>query len=304
MLRLLRRRRLAVAGLLWAIVALLAAPSASPPALAQGLPDWLSEDGAASLAVGIDVLVPPSLPSPFTGEPSIEASSGAYRLYWMVGGGAPTLLQISGVAGGSIPAYSKYDRNVELTQNATVSGFPAYHDLTPIYDLVYWDTGGVVYSVEVQNASSDALTIAGSLISLSVPEPEPGITASITSPDSIPSGGTGNVNVSVSGSATLTTDLGTFVESGSASIAVSGDVTAAWVAPNIDVETYATFQVVDDASGSILASTPTLVLPAASDEEEPPVDATEAPEDDAEETADVEWSIDCPPWHRPARRWT
>ena len=294
MLRLHRHRRLAVAGLLWALIALLAIPPISQTALAQGAPDWLSDDGAASLGVGIDVLVPPTLPAPFAGEPTIEASSGAYILYWFVGGGPPTFLQISGVAGGSIPDYSKYDRNVELTQNATVSGFPAYHDLTPIYDLVYWDTGGVVYSVEVQNASSDALTIAGSLVSLSVPEPEPGITALITSPDTIESGGTGNVNVRVSGNATLTADLGTFVDSGSTSVAVSGDVTTAWQAPGVDVETYATFQVIDEASGSILASTPTLILPSDT-ESESPAEATEPSEvATTDESPDVEWSIDCP----------
>lgn len=294
-----RRRRLAVAGLLWALVALLGQPLTSQSTSAQGVPDWLSEESAASLGVGIDVLVPPSLPAPFSGEPSIEASSGAYSLYWVVGGGAPTFLQITGVAGGFIPDYSKYDRNVELTQNATVAGYPAYHDLTPIYDLVYWDTGGVVYSVEVQNASSDALSIAGSLISLAVPEPEPGITASITSPDEIEAGGIGNVNVSVSGSATLTTDLGSFLDSGGSSVAVSGDATVAWQAPDVSEEIYATFQVIDDASGSIIASAPTLVIPADSGEDpslnEPESDATEVSSNDpTEEPAEIEWSLGCP----------
>ena len=278
-----------------ALVVLLGTSSTTRTVLAQGLPGWLSEESAASLGVGIDVLVPPSLPGPFSGEPSIQASSGAYSLYWLVGGDAPTFLQITGVAGGSIPDFSKYDRNVELTENATVGGFPAYHDLTPIYDLVYWDTGAAVYSVEVQNADSDALTIAGSLTSLSVPEPEPGITASVSSPDSVPSGGTGNVTVSVSGPATLTTDLGAFVDTGGTSVAVSGDMTVAWQAPQVGEETYATFQVVEVASGSIIASTPTLVLAPTSDEDdegidEPTVDATEEP---TEEPAAVEWSLDC-----------
>ena len=81
----------------------------------------------------------------------------------------------SGTAGGSIPAYSQYDRNVQLTQNASVLGYPAYHDLTPIYDLVYFAIGGVVYTVEVNNIGISSLDIANSLTYVDVPvyEPEP-----------------------------------------------------------------------------------------------------------------------------------
>ena len=98
--------------------------------------------------------MPFSIPGPFSGVPQITASGGYYSLYWFIGGGNPTLLQITGTAGGSIPAYSKYDRNVELVPNATVNGVTAYHDLTPIYDLIYWQIGNVVYSVETLLSAS------------------------------------------------------------------------------------------------------------------------------------------------------
>src|SRR5690349_23261604 len=81
----------------------------------QTLPDWMPPETAAQLDIGIDVLVPLSIPAPFSGVPQVSASSGYYSLYWFVGGGTPTLLQITGTAGGDIPAYSKYDRNVQLT---------------------------------------------------------------------------------------------------------------------------------------------------------------------------------------------
>ena len=70
----------------------------------QVLPDWMPEDSAAQLDVGLDVLVPFSIPGPFSGVPQITASGGYYSLYWFIGGGNPTLLQITGTAGGSIPA--------------------------------------------------------------------------------------------------------------------------------------------------------------------------------------------------------
>ncbi len=130
-------------------------------------PSWLSEGSAASLNIGVDVLVPSDPPAPFSGEPAISASDGYYNLYWLIGGSPPTFLSITGQAGGSIPAYSKYDRNVELTVNASVNGSDAYHDVTPIYDLVYWQVGGVVYSVESHNMTgTDSLSLAESLVTL------------------------------------------------------------------------------------------------------------------------------------------
>src|SRR5215207_6144022 len=70
----------------------------------QVLPDWMPEESAATLAIGIDVLVPQNLPSPFSGVPQILAGSGYYSLYWYVAADAPTLLQINGTARGEVRA--------------------------------------------------------------------------------------------------------------------------------------------------------------------------------------------------------
>jgi hypothetical protein len=251
------------------------------PARAQSYPDWLTADAASQLAVGIDVLVPWTLPAPFSGLPQISASSGYYSLYWFVGGDAPTLLQIIGTAGGSIPAYSKYDRNVELTANASVNGNTAYHDLTPIYDLVYWQVGNVVYSVESQNSSVDSISLASSLTVLQVPDQgPPPVTGSLTSPDQIGEGEIGNVNVSVNGEGILATDVGVFTANGSASIGVSGDTVVEWQAPQLDQSVTANFSLLDAADGSLINSTPTLVI------------AQESDPGSDEATAD--WALACP----------
>ena len=63
--------------------------------------------------------------------PDVTADEGYYSLYWVVPGSPPTFLQITGEVGGTIPDYSKHDRNNQLVQNAEVQGQPAYHDLTP-----------------------------------------------------------------------------------------------------------------------------------------------------------------------------
>jgi hypothetical protein len=162
------------------------------------MPDWLSADSAASLNVGIDVLVPSEPPAPFGGEPSISASDGYYNLYWLIPGSPPTFLSITGEAGGTIPAYSKYDRNVELTVNASVNGADAYHDVTPIYDLVYWEVGGVVYSVESQNMTgTDSLSLAQSLVVLTPPAaPDP---TEVPTPDESNSGATGGNDTGANG---------------------------------------------------------------------------------------------------------
>jgi hypothetical protein len=241
----------------------------------QTLPDWMPPQTAAQLDVGIDVLVPLSIPAPFSGVPQVSASSGYYSLYWFVGGGAPTLLQIIGTAGGEIPAYSKYDRNVQLTANASVNGATAYRDLTPIYDLVYWKLGNVVYSVESQNSSVDSLTIASGLAVLAVPAGSGPTTASVFSPDQVTAGDVGNVTVSVSGDATLSTDVGYFTANGQASIAVSGDETVEWQSPNLSDPVTATFQVISSSDGSVLASTPTQIL--------------------VPQSTSTEWGLDCPP---------
>src|SRR6478752_6893617 len=150
-----------------------AAPGSSQPPIisANQLPDWLSSDTAARLNVGIDVLAPSYVPEPFGGEPEVQASDGYYSLYWLIPGAPPTYLRITGTAGGEIPAFSYYDRNVQLEQNDSVMGYPAWHDDTPIYDLVYWQVGNVVYTVESHNLAGDTtMGIANSLMSLVIPD--------------------------------------------------------------------------------------------------------------------------------------
>jgi hypothetical protein len=93
-------------------------------------------------------------------------------MYWIIAGAPPTYLLVIG--GDSIPDYSKYDRNVPLTQNDSVMGYPAWHDQTPDYDLVYFIMDGVVYSVESNNLSGDTtMGIANSLASVDIFTPEP-----------------------------------------------------------------------------------------------------------------------------------
>jgi hypothetical protein len=252
----------------------------TPPVFHQTLPDWMPAESAAQLDVGIDVLVPVAVPAPFAGAPQISAASGYYSLYWFVGGGAPTLLQITGTAGGEIPAYSKYDRNVQLVANASVNGATAYRDLTPIYDLVYWKVGNVVYTVESQNSSVDSLSLANSLVVLPVPQTSAPITATVYSPDQITAGNTGNVTVSVNGAATLTTDVGYFTATGESTISVSGDVTVEWQAPTLTDPVTATFQVIDPSDGSVVASTPTQIIV--------------APTGGQGSQSSTEWGLDCP----------
>ncbi len=136
--------------------------------------DYLGADAAARLNIDFPVLVPSYVPGPFSGEPAVEASGGYYSLYWMVTGGEPTLLQVTGTVGGSLPAGSKYDLNVQLSINAEVHGNPAISDVTPYYDAVYWISGGVLYTVESRNMETDSLSLANSLVTYVGPEaPEP-----------------------------------------------------------------------------------------------------------------------------------
>lgn len=256
--------------------------SAKLATLHQVVPDWMPADMVDQLAVGIDVLVPLAIPAPFSGAPQVSASSGYYSLYWFVGGGDPTLLQITGTAGGEIPAYSKYDRNVQLVANASVNGATAYHDVTPIYDLIYWQVGGVVYSVESQQSSVDSLTLANGLALLEKPATADALTATVTSPDQVVAGEIGAVSVSASGDATLSTDVGFFTATGESTISVSGDVSVDWQSPPLTEPVTATFQVIDPASGAVVASTPTQILV-----------ADQATGDEA--SSSVEWGIDCPP---------
>ena len=161
-----------VLALTWLTTSASATPSPSQmaPIFAAQLPDWLSPETAARLSVGIDVLVPSYVPAPFAGEPEVQTSDGFYSLYWLIPGAPPTYLRITGTAGGEIPAFSYYDRNVQLEQNDSVMGYPAWHDDTPIYDLVYWQVGNIVYTVESHNLAGDTtMGIANSLISLVIP---------------------------------------------------------------------------------------------------------------------------------------
>jgi len=136
--------------------------------------DYLGVDSASQLDLGFTVLVPSNVPSPFAGEPAIDAGGGYYSLYWMVTGGPPTFLQVTGEVGGSLPAGSPYDLNNQLSVNASVQGYEAIHDVTPAYDTVWWIAGGVAYKVESLNMTgADSLGLANSLIGLVPPEPAP-----------------------------------------------------------------------------------------------------------------------------------
>ena len=157
----------------------LAAPGTGSDAersVAQNV-DWMTADQAARLALDFPVLVPSWIPAPFGGAPSIQASSGYYSLYWMISGGSPTFLQVTGEVGGGLPAGSPADLNNELSINSSVQGYDAIHDVTSIYDNVWWIAGGVLYTVSSNNMiGTDSLSLANSLVALqqpSAPEPEP-----------------------------------------------------------------------------------------------------------------------------------
>ena len=119
-----------------------AAPTGRPTAVAVALqnPGWTTNTFLANLAdAGIPIYAPTYIPDPFSALPSIDAGPVYYSLYWVVPGAPPTYLRITGERDGVIPGYSYYDRNKPLEQNTTVLGYPAWHDETPIYDLLYVD---------------------------------------------------------------------------------------------------------------------------------------------------------------------
>jgi len=149
-----------------------ASPAGSGVLRAQNV-GWLSAESVAEFAsVEFTVLVPTAVPGPFGGEPAIDASGGAYSLYWMIPGGAPTFLHMEGIAGGALPAGSPNDLNIPLEINASVGGNAAIHDVTDIYDNVWWQAGGVLYSISSRNSSTDSLGLANALIPLVVPDEE------------------------------------------------------------------------------------------------------------------------------------
>lgn len=153
-----------------------AAPS-SDTAAASAIPaqnvDWMSPETASSLDIDIPVLLPTAVPSPFSESPAVSVSGGYYSLYWVVYGGEPTYLHITGTAGGSLPAGSPYDLNIELSINETVQGYDAIHDVTPIYDSVWWIADGVLYQINSQNMSGGSLALANELIALQPPAADP-----------------------------------------------------------------------------------------------------------------------------------
>ncbi|CAN5835305.1 hypothetical protein BH20CHL2_BH20CHL2_07350 [soil metagenome] len=151
------------------IVAVLLAFTMVSAVRAQNV-DWMTADQAATLDLSFNVMVPNGIPAPFAGSPSMSASSGYYSLYWVNYGGAPTFLQITGEVGGSLPAGSPADLNQQLSINASVQGYEAIHDVTSIYDNVWWIAGGVLYTVSSNNMeSTDSLSLADSLIALQPP---------------------------------------------------------------------------------------------------------------------------------------
>lgn len=230
----------------------------------RAAPDWMSGALAGQLALSFDVLVPSSVPAPFDGEPSVTAYDGYYSLYWMVPGTPPTFLQIAGEVGGAIPDYSKYDRNNPLEQNSEVDGVPAYHDLTPIYDLVYWEVGGIVYSVESHNLTEDdSLTLANALVALTAPGEntnEPAGDASLSMPDRVNAGETTSIQIEGVDGATLSADDGVFTDTGDSVYDGISAGSVNWQAPSPGEDTWVSFTVADADSGQALASGSILVL--------------------------------------------
>lgn len=261
------------------------APPSRPNQAGHIIPDWMSSDTAAQLNLGFDVLVPDSLPGPLSGEPQVETGDGYYQLYWAVFGGAHTFLEITGTVGGQIPAYSVYDRNNQLTVNADVQGNDAYHDVSPVYDMVYWESGGVVYSVSSLNLDTDTLSIANALDVLTptsgggngngngdsgasggdsgegnsgggdtATAAPPAENPALSVPDSVQAGQTVTVQVSGVSNATLEADDGTFVDTGDTSYDGVSDGSYRWQAPSPDDDESVSIRLVDPDNGDWLAS--------------------------------------------------
>ena len=251
-------------------------------ASAQSSPGWISPEQAALFTNDWPALVPSYVPEPFASvAPQVSVSGGEYRLYWGVFGGSPTFLDVRGYLSGYIPAGSAYDLNIELTVNASVRGNEAYHDLTPIYDAVYWREGGISYWANSQGLSSDIVSYANSFTSAAAPMLEPTATvatpATLYSPDTIASGEGATVTASGGGSAaTLVADGGIFSDTGTATYPGAGDAAVSWVAPDVSVDTTVTFSLLD-ANGTVLVSTPTLVTAVDSPAEQPTVPVPTVP---------------------------
>ncbi len=259
----------------------------------QAVPSWLSVETAARLDLGFPVLVPGAVPSPFAGEPGVYAASGYYSLYWVNYGGPPTFLEVTGEVGGDIPDGSAYDLNVPLVVNANVQGAEAYRDTTPIYNTVWWQSGGVVYKVSSQGMSgTDSLSLANALTTLvppaagggdpgggdtgtgdprsgdpgtlpddgdgNTPAPEPVIVV----PEVVVSGETTTIAVEGISGATLQADAGTFSDTGTRTYDGVGGFSFTWEAPDVDTDQTLGFVLVDPADGQWLATASTQVLAA------------------------------------------
>ncbi len=241
-----------------------AAPQPAPSASAQ-IPDWMSSASASRLSIGINVYAPSWLPSPFSGEPEILAYEGFYSFYWLIPGTPVTYLRVTGEAGGTIPAYSAADRNNQLLQNANVMGYPAYHDLTPVYDLVYWKIGNVVYSVDSFSVGSDSVTIANNLMLVTPTQPDvvggqEETTASsigIGVPASVQSGQTAAIGISGEGQILLSAQDGYFPATGENTVIVEAGGSVDWVAPQYESDSTLYFYAYDPETGAELASAST-----------------------------------------------
>lgn len=252
-----------------------AAPNQVPEkaAAAQIDPDWLSPSITVRLAVGIDVMLPEIVPAPFESEPTVEAWDGYYSLYWLIPGTPPTYLLITGEAGGTIPDYSAYDRNVQLEVNANVQGYDAYHDLTPVYDLVYWQVGNVVYSVESRNLlDTDSLTLANILALLDTSGSLPAATPSggtgevgsagpsLSVADTIAAGDVASIDVTNTDGALLTASSGTFTATGSDTYEGVSDGSYEWKAPNTVEDVYVQFLLIDPDTHDWIATAEATVV--------------------------------------------
>lgn len=249
---------------------------AAPVALANPLPgspgsqstpsvaDWLSDESRQQLQPGFNLLVPDVIPTPLSGKPAITSYDGFYQLYWVNPGVPPTFLSISGETGGEISAYSKADRNILLIQNADVAGYPAYHDLTAIYDLINWQVGYVVYSLESRNLdSTDSLALTNSLAQLNpVEQQQPADSLpTVSLPNPVNSGEVIEVSITGAEGTALSADAGFFVSTGESTAYDLSESSILWQAPDVSVKTDVLFVLAHSQTGDWLATANTRVFP-------------------------------------------
>ena len=258
-----------------------ASPASAPATIERSQNvDWLSPETASSLNLGFPVLVPGWVPSPFGGEPSVSASAGYYSLYWMNVADDPTFLQITGQVGGGLPAGSPYDLNNQLFVNASVQGYDAIHDVTPIYDQVWWIQDGVLYSVASKNMlDTDSLSLANSLFALEAPagggdsgnqdvepteEPAVNTNVSLSTAGRATSGDVVTVSVGDAVNVNLSADSGVFTDTGDSAIYNINGGDYEWQAPAVDAATAITLYVSSPDTGETLTTAQVTVSPASS----------------------------------------